>query len=89
MASNGFYQALLERISGKGKKRPLETLVAFLRDLGCVGDVLGRDYEILDSSGKLLYTIRQKPMTLVQYQTLMQGWEKLKKLESKKKGRRG
>lgn len=42
-----------------------------LKDLKCLPEVIGREYEVLDKDGKIVYTIIQKPMTIPQLQVLL------------------
>ena len=49
---------LLSRITKKTSSA--ENLVYLGRALGCIGDLVGRDYEIFDAGGKLVYRIHQK-----------------------------
>jgi hypothetical protein len=39
--------------------------------LGVVGDLLGREFSVYDSSGSLRYVVRQRPINLVQIQGLL------------------
>jgi len=69
----------------------LTGILFLIKELGCLSDVIGRDFEVLDSNGKRIYTIKQKPMTIKQTNVLMKELHILKKLEnetnSRKRGR--
>lgn len=41
------------------------------KELGCLPDIIGRNYDVRDAKGELVFTIRQKPMTLVQARIFM------------------
>lgn len=60
----------------------LEEFAGFIREFGSIGDVLGRDFEIRDPQGKLLATVRQKPMTYGQFNSLKKGLYQLKQKEN-------
>jgi len=61
----------------------VEAIVDVARELGCIADLIGRDYEIRDSTGKLIYTIRQKPMKVVQLNVLSRALNSLREKEKK------
>lgn len=75
---------LKERILGKkSESSGLTNLMELIREFGCFGDILGRDFEVKDKSGELVYTIRQKPMAIKQMNVLMKELYILKKLDNK------
>jgi len=67
--------------SKKTKANSLTYVLAMARELGCTGELLGKDFEVRDSKGTLVYTIRQKPIKLKQLIELMKQFIVLKKLE--------
>ena len=78
---------------GKSSKTELTNILFMVREFGCLGEIMGRDFEIRDPKGKLVYTIRQKPMAICQLKTLLKEFGVLKKLdqeiEEKKFGTKG
>ncbi len=91
-------EQLKERIlakRGKNQETKLTGLLFMAREFSCLGEIIGRDFEVKDSKGKLVYTIRQKPMALCQLNTLLKEIGALKELDRKieakkwnKKGRK-
>ena len=58
---------LKERVLGKkGKYQETEltNILDMVREFSCLGEIIGRDFEVKDSKGKLMYTIHQKPMAI-------------------------
>lgn len=45
----------------------VEGMVRVARDLGCLGDLLGREYEVRTPQGEVVFIIHQKPITVKQY----------------------
>lgn len=75
---------LKERVLGKRgsqSKTELTNLLFMVREFGCLGEIIGRDFEIRDPKGKLVYTIRQKPMAICQLNNLIKEFGALKKLD--------
>lgn len=80
----------------KSKETVLTPIIKIMRELGCIDQILGNDFEVYDAKGKLVYTIRQKPISLPQVYTLMQELSDLESVENEsnknnkppKKGRR-
>lgn len=66
------------------KETELTGILELAREFSCLPDILGRDYDILDSSGKLVYTIRQKPMAIKQLNTLLKEMEIIKKRDNER-----
>lgn len=72
---------------GKGSEKnqsELTNILELARGLSCLPDILGRDYEIKDSTGKLIYTVRQKPMTIKQLNTLLKEFELIQKRDNER-----
>lgn len=65
---------LKNRIFSKEKKEtPLEdtdVAVRLVRELGCLADVIGREYEVLSPNGEVIAKIRQNPMSIKQFNIL-------------------
>jgi len=62
---------LKNKILGREKKTSLLTdIIDLARELHCLPDIIGRDYEVLDKNGDIIYTIRQKPMKVKQLNVL-------------------
>ncbi len=80
----------------KTKETTLTPIMKVIRELGCIDQVLGNKFEVYDAKGKLVYTIKQKPITLNQLYTLMAELGNLEEMENEsdknpgipKKGRR-
>lgn len=66
----------------KRTQTELTGMLDMIRELGCFSEVIGRDYEIFDKDGKIVYTIRQKPMAISQVKTLVEELQILKKLDT-------
>lgn len=76
---------LKERVLGKKGKyseTKLTGLLYVVREFGCLGEIIGRNFEIIDSKGKLIYTIRQKPMAICQLNVLLKEFEVIKRLDN-------
>lgn len=85
----------LERLKGKvfsdrKKESTITGIVQLGKELGCVGEIIGREFEIRDNQGKIIYTIHQKPMSIKQFNTLMSELNKIHEIENEsyKKGMR-
>lgn len=61
----------------------LTDLVALMRDLGGLGDVLGRTYEVSDDKGVIKYHIRQRPIEVRQLNILLEELNRIHKREEK------
>ena len=74
-------QRLKERIlekKGVKKETGLTNVLNMVREFSCLGEIIGREFEIRDSKGKLIYTISQKPMAIKQMNTLLKEFAILK-----------
>ena len=67
---------------GKSFQTELTGLLFMVREFSCLGELIGRDFEVRDPKGKLVYTIRQKPMAVMQMRKLMEEFEKMKQLDN-------
>ncbi len=78
---------LKERIlgkKGKNKETELTNILDMVREFSCLGEIIGRDFEIRNSEGKLVYTIHQKPMAIKQMNTLLKEFGTLKKMDNER-----
>ena len=73
---------LKNRVLGE-KTSPLTPIIKLIRELGCLSEVIGRNFEVFDKKGNLVYKIKQKPITVPQLYTLQDELNKLEKLENK------
>ena len=76
---------LKERVlgkKGKGSETELTNILFMVREFGCLGEIIGRDFEIRDPKGKLVYKIRQKPMAIRQLNMLLKEFRVLKKIDN-------
>jgi len=72
---------LKERIlnkKGKNKETELTSVLDMVREFSCLGDVLGRDFEVENQMGKVVYRIHQKPIAIKQLKILLREFEILK-----------
>ena len=67
---------------GKSSQTELTNLLFMVREFSCLGELIGRDFEVRDPKGKLVYTIRQKPMAVMQMKKLMKEFGVLKQLDN-------
>jgi hypothetical protein len=59
----------------------LTPIIDLARELGCIGDIIGRNYEVHNPQGELLFVIRQKSISVKQLNTLLKELDILKKIE--------
>ena len=80
-------QQLKERVLGKkskNKETDLTNVLDMVREFSCLGEIIGRDFEIKDSKGVLVYTIHQKPMAIKQMNTLLKEFATLKRMDDER-----
>ena len=77
------FDKLDKKISGKeeAKQTPLSSLFDMAREYGCAGDLLGREYEVYDRKGDLLYKVVQKPMKSHKVIALISELDALREIE--------
>lgn len=78
---------LRNKVFGKSKDEEesgLTGIIELARGLSCLPDIIGRDYEIRDPKGKLVYTIRQKPMAIKQLNSLLKEFHLVQKRDNEK-----
>lgn len=68
----------------KSEQSSLTSIMELIREFGCFGDIVGREFEVKDNTGKSVYTIRQKPMTVKQMNVLLRELYILKKLDNER-----
>ena len=70
-------ESLKSRVQGQHSKVTVETEFYFLaKELGCLGDLLGREYEVIyDDKGKII-GFRQKPITIPAFISMMEEMKK-------------
>ena len=81
---------LKSKIFDRNRFSDISGIYYLLKDLKCLPEVIGREYDVLDKDGKLVYTIIQKPMTIPQFQVLLKELTEHNKRESREmnKGRK-
>ena len=84
---------LKKKIFNKEKKLSLsETIVTLAREVHCLGDSVGQEYDVYDPNGKLVFKIKKKPLKSIQLNIILDALTKLKKKEAdaipKPRGRR-
>lgn len=76
---------LKERIlKNKSQGTELTSIIELIREFGCLSDIIGRDFEIKDSKGSVVYTIRQKPISIKQMNKLIEELYVLKKIDNER-----
>lgn len=88
-------KVLGDKIGKKGTQ--LTALIQMAREFGCLGEIVGRDFEVLNKKGECICTIRQKPLCISQIQTLFHEFRVIKEIDAEieaakfgsKKGKRG
>lgn len=76
---------LKERIlKNKSQGTELTNILELVREFGCLSDIIGRDFEIKDKKGEVVYTIRQKPISIKQMNTLLEELYVLKRLDNER-----
>lgn len=58
------------------------------KELGCLGDIIGREYELIWIDGRVV-GFRQKPIDIPTYINIIKALEKYKKMEKKQMKRKG
>lgn len=59
----------------------LTSIVTLMKELSLAGDVLGREFEVKDETGKVIYIITQKRLDLNQINTLIKELKLLADIE--------
>ena len=78
-------EVLRERVlQKKSEESGLTPIMELIRSLGCFGDIIGREFEVKDKGGDIVYTIRQKPLAIKQLNVLLDELYILKKLDNKR-----
>lgn len=67
---------LRSRVSGTEQEVTINTEIYFLaKELGCLGDLLGREYELVYEEGKIKKIV-QKPISVPAFLSMMSEMEK-------------
>ena len=77
-------EKVLSKKGSKVKRTYLTDIVDFIRELGCFGEIIGRDFEVRNPEGELVYTIRQKPIAMKQLNMFMKELWNLKKEDAER-----
>lgn len=78
---------LRDRVIHKKGEKESDTLTHMLemvREFSCLGEIIGRDFEIRDKKGELVYTVHQKPMAIKQFNQLFKEFVTIKKLDNER-----
>jgi len=76
---------LKDRItSKKNKQTELTGIMEMARSFGCIGEVIGREFEVRSPRGELIYEIKQKPMAIKQLNTLLKELDVLLRLDAER-----
>jgi len=66
----------------KTKQTTLTPIIKLIRDLGCFQSIIGSSYEVYDKEGEILYTIKQKPISIPQIYDLIKELSNLETVEN-------
>ncbi len=67
---------------GKYERTELTEILYMVREFSCLGEVIGRDFEVRNPKGELVYKIRQKPISINQLRMLLKELATIKELEN-------
>lgn len=73
---------------GQSKETGLTNILDMVRGFSCLGEIIGRDFEVRNSKGELVYTIHQKPMAIKQMNTLLKEFITLKNIDNENEARK-
>ena len=76
-------EKLQNRVLSKSGVEPSELtgILDFAREFGCLELILGSEEEVYSTSGKLLYVIKKKPVSLSVLNTLLKEFDIMKRIE--------
>jgi len=57
----------------------LTEILDLAREFSCLGELIGRDFEIMDENNNVIYKIHQKPISLIQLNNFQKELQKIKK----------
>lgn len=63
------------------KETELTGVLDVAREFSCLGEIIGREFEIRDKNGNLIYTIYQKPIKIKQLNVILKELVNLKKID--------
>lgn len=69
---------------GKYEETELTNVLDLIREFSCLGEILGRDFEVKNSKGKVVYTIHQKPIAMKQVNILLKEFAILKGIDAER-----
>ncbi len=67
-------------LKNKNTATNLTNILELVREFGCLSDIIGSNFEVLDAHGNLKYTIKKKPMAIKQLYVLLKVLHILNKL---------
>lgn len=84
MATNPQIENLKNQVLHKKdiERTVLTDVLDLAREFSCLGEIIGRKYEVRDAEGKLIATIVQKPIALKQLNVVMKELSNLKKIDA-------
>lgn len=79
-------EKLKNRVFGKKHtETELTGILEMVRGFGCLGDLLGRNYEVIESKKiGVLYEIRQRPLAIAQVNMLLKEFDVLLRLDNER-----
>ena len=84
-------EKLKEKVFGsKANQRETEltSIIQMAREFSCLGEITGREFEILDKFGNVVYFIRQKPMAIKQMRHLMREFITIKHMDEEREAKK-
>ncbi len=66
------------------KETELTDILDMAREFGCLGEIIGRDFEIRNPKGELVYVVHQKPIAIIQVNNLLKEFVVIKNLDAKR-----
>lgn len=73
---------------GQSKETELTNILDMVRGFSCLGEIIGRDFEIRNSEGELVYTIHQKPIAIKQMNVLLKEFATLKMIDNENEAKK-
>ena len=74
-----------DRITKKGgSQTELTSIMEMVRSFSCLGEIIGREFEVSDGDGNIVYTVRQKPMAIKQLNVLLKELNVMFKLDAER-----
>lgn len=63
-------------------------ILDMVRGFGCLGEIIGREFEVFDREGDLLYVVKQKPIAIKQLNTLLKEFNTLKQIDAENEAKK-